>query len=54
MNRIALAAGILCIGMAVVVFVFAEGLRRWYSGLFFAVLGVVMLLNAARWRRGEG
>ena len=48
MNKMSLVAGILFIVLALVVFVFADGPRRWYSGLFFAVLGVVML---ARWRR---
>ena len=41
---------ILCILLAVVVFVFAEGLRRWYSGIFFVIIGIVLLVNALRWR----
>jgi uncharacterized membrane protein len=51
MKKMALTVGILCIVVAVVIFVFASGLRRWYSGLFFAFLGIVSLLNAARWHR---
>jgi hypothetical protein len=48
MKRMALVVGILCIGLAIVILVFADGLRRWYSGLFFALIGTVMLVNAAR------
>jgi len=51
MSKIAFFFGILCIVLAVVVFVFAEGLRRWYSGIFFAILGTVTLVSAVRWRR---
>jgi len=51
MSRMALAAGILCILLMVVVFVFADGPRRWYSGGFFAVMGTVLLVNAVRWNR---
>ena len=50
-RRIALVAGILCIVLTVIVFVFADGLRRWYSGIFFAFMGTVLLVNAMRWRR---
>jgi hypothetical protein len=49
MSKSALVVGILGVVMAVIVFVFADGLRRWYSGIFFAVLGIVMLINARRW-----
>ena len=51
MNKLALAVGILCCVAAVVIFIFADGMRRWYSGLFFAILGAVTLLQALRWRR---
>jgi len=51
MNRLALIAGILCLVVAAVVFVFAEGMRRWYSGIFFAVIGAVTLIQALRARR---
>ncbi len=46
MKRFAVPAAILCFGLAVAVFVFAEGMRRWYSGIFFLVLGAVLLMNA--------
>ncbi len=51
MSKIAFVTAILCILMAVIVFVFAEGLRRWYSGIFFTVMGLVMLVNTLRWGR---
>jgi len=51
MNKLALIVGILCCLVAAIIFVFAEGLRRWYSGVFFALIGVFTILQAARWRR---
>ncbi len=51
MSKLALVPGVLCVVLAVIVFVFADGLRRWYSGIFFAIMGTVMLANAIRWRR---
>ncbi len=53
MNRVGLVCGILCVVLAVIVFVFADGLRRWYSGMFFAIMGAVLLVNARRWRHGS-
>jgi hypothetical protein len=52
MSKMAAVIGILSLAVAVVVFVFAEGPRRWYSGSFFVIIGAVMLANAIRWRRG--
>jgi ABC-type multidrug transport system permease subunit len=54
MSKVALVTAIVCIVIAVVVFIFADGLRRWYSGIFFAVMALVMLVNALRWRRVAG
>ena len=51
MSNLALTSGILCIALAVVIFVFAEGLRRWYSGIFFALIGIVAILGALRGKR---
>jgi hypothetical protein len=51
MSKFALVSGILCLVLAIFIFVFADGLRRWYSGIFFALIGTVMLVNASRWRR---
>jgi len=50
MSKVSLAFGILFIVLAVIIFVFADGLRRWYSGIFFAVMGTVALVNALRRR----
>ena len=47
----ALFSGIVLIVLAVIVLVFAHGPRRWYSGIFFAIMGIAVLLNALRWRR---
>jgi hypothetical protein len=51
MGKMALVSAILCILLGAIVFVFADGARRWYSGVFFAIMGIVMLANAWRWRR---
>jgi hypothetical protein len=51
MSKVALFSGIVLIALAVIVFVFADGLRRWYSGIFFAIMGTAVLVNALRWRR---
>jgi hypothetical protein len=51
MNKAGLVFGILFIALAVIIFVFADGLRRWYSGIFFAVMGTVVLVNFWRSRR---
>lgn len=47
-RKLALTIGPLCFVLAVVILIFADGLRRWYSGLFFAVIGAVILLGALR------
>jgi len=54
MQKAALVIGILAIAIAIVVFVVADGARRWYSGLFFTIMGVVMLANAVGRPRGTG
>jgi hypothetical protein len=46
MRRTPLVIAALCIVLAVLIFVFAEGARRLYAGAFFAVLGVVVAMNA--------
>ena len=46
MRKAALAIGTIEIAFAIVVLVFADGARRWYSGLFFAIMGVVVLAYA--------
>lgn len=32
--------------LSVIIFVFADGLRRWYSGGFFLIMGGVVLSKA--------
>jgi uncharacterized membrane protein len=46
MNKTQLVIGVVFLALAVVIFVFAEGARRIYSGAFFAIIGVVTVLNA--------
>ena len=48
MNRTQTIIGGICLVLAAVIFVFAEGARRIYAGSFFALLGVVTLVNARR------
>jgi len=48
LRRMALVLGPVCLVLAVVILVYADGMRRWYSGLFFAVMGTVALLGARR------
>jgi len=51
MRRVALFFGSFFLVLALVILIFADGLRRWYSGIFFALIGTVTLLNTLRWRR---
>ena len=46
MKSRAVALGVIFLLLAVIMLVFASGLRRWYSGLFFSVIGTATLLNA--------
>jgi uncharacterized membrane protein len=48
MSKYALIGGILSLIIAVIVFVFADGYRRYYSGIFFVIMGVVLLLQTRR------
>lgn len=43
-----LILGIFSIFIAAIIFVFGDGLRRWYSGIFFVILGFVLIGNAKR------
>lgn len=52
MSKTQLTIGVICLVLAAVIFVFAEGARRIYSGVFFTVIGVVVLLNA-KWGRSR-
>jgi hypothetical protein len=46
LKRLGVVLGVVFLVLAVIVFVFADGLRRWYSGIFFAVIGTATILNA--------
>ena len=48
MPKMPLAISIICLALAAVIFVFADGARRIYAGLFFAMLGIVTLVSAKR------
>ena len=50
LSTIALFLGTVCILLAVMMFAFLDGLERWYSWVFFAIIGAVMLVNGLRWR----
>jgi len=39
--------------LAIIIFVFASGARRIYSGLFFALLGIAIIVNAKRLQNKE-
>jgi hypothetical protein len=43
-----LIVGLACLGIAIIIFILADGLRRYYSGGFFLLLSVVFLLTARR------
>ena len=43
-----LITGIACITLAVIVFIFASGLRKWYSGLLFLGIGILTIIKAIR------
>jgi hypothetical protein len=52
MRRMTLVPGMFFVVLAVIVLLFADGLRRWYSGMFFAIIGTVTLLNALPRKEG--
>jgi hypothetical protein len=54
MAKMAWILAAISIVLACCILVLAEGPRRWYSGIFFGVMGVVMLANALRWWRQSG
>ena len=53
MRRVPLIIAVVCIVLAVLIFVFAAGARRVYAGVFFALLGVVTGMNAMRGNQRE-
>ena len=48
MKRLHTYAAVTCFALALVIFVFASGARRIYSGGFFTVLGIVNVLAATK------
>jgi len=50
MRKLPLVLAVASFVLAIIIFVFAEGARSIYSGAFFVLIGIVLLLNA---RRGE-
>ncbi len=46
MKGMAVVLGGIFLFLAFAVLVFSDGLRRWYSGMFFALIGTAMLMNA--------
>ena len=50
MRKMQLFFGILFILLAVIVFIFGDGYRRIYSGIFFALIGVGTLVQTFRRR----
>jgi len=53
MRRTPFAVGTICFALAAAILLFADGARRIYAGIFFAMLGVVMFVNAKRAGSGE-
>ena len=47
-KNLLLYLAILCFVFALAIFVFATGYRKFYSGFFFAMMGVVLLVNPIR------
>ena len=48
MPRLRLFTAIIAITCGLVILVFAEGARRWYSGLFLLGMGLLLLLDLRR------
>jgi hypothetical protein len=45
MRKVAAISALACLALAVIVFVFADGARAVYSGLFFIMLAVVFFIT---------
>ena len=48
LQKTSLIVAILCFAVATVIVLFGEGLRVVYSGGFFVLMGIVMLVNSRR------
>jgi hypothetical protein len=47
-QKLLVASGIAAFLLGLTILVFAEGLRRYYSGLFFVTMALVLLITARR------
>ena len=54
MKKSSLVFGLVCLALAIVIFVFADGLKRFYSGGFFLMIAVVIFLASRRIAAGTG
>jgi len=43
MQKSSIVAGMIALVLGIAILFFAEGLRRFYSGLFFMLMGLVLL-----------
>lgn len=48
LQKTLLILGIFSFLIAATIFVFGDGLRRWYSGIFFIIMGAGLIANAKR------
>jgi hypothetical protein len=48
MRRLKLIPGLVSIILAGIIFIFGSGLKVFYSGGFFLLLGIILLLNARK------
>jgi len=53
MNKKSLLPALGCFALAAVMIIFARGPRRIYTGIFFIILGIVLLSNTVL-RRNRG
>ena len=53
MSKMVLVSGILFVVLAVIIFVFADGPSRYYSGLLLAIMGTFMLAKALQSRSAD-
>ena len=51
MKKLPLVTGILSLILAAIIFIYADGARRIYSGALFVILGFLQLYAA--WRSGR-
>lgn len=52
MRKLGVVLGIGFLGLGLFILIVAEGLRRWYSGLFFVLIGTISVVTALA-RKGD-